>query len=239
MIINMEKIPVVIMCGGLGTRLESITKGELPKCMVVIKGVPFLHVLIDKIRSYGVKYFLLCLGFKGKIIQDYFEVVFKNTDVKIEYSYDNDGMYKGAEKVRVSLLGTTNALLKVKNKIIQKTLSHNGYNAFLVMNGDTYFGLDLDELVRGCAVSGHMDKFYGCSFSAFTEGLDQIDSGVYFLNISIFNILESNTKCLQDNFRKLLLRNMFCSWRASNERENLLLDIGTLNGYRKTLEYFK
>ena len=227
MIINMKAVPAVIMCGGLGKRLESVTKNEIPKCMVDVNGKPFLCRLIDKIRSYGVRHFILCVGFRHKIIIDSCNKQFKDSDIEINYSYDS-------VTVEDKLIGTTQALIKV-GKILSPR-----YKAFFVLNGDSYFGFDLDEWITTCINGGYLHKMYGCSFSVYTEGLNSVDSGVYLLSPFIFNVLNHKSPYkLQDSLKQLALRNMFCNYWGSNKNENLLIDIGTLEGYKKALECFK
>lgn len=62
---------VVVLCGGLGTRLRPLTK-NIPKAMVDVNGKPFLWYLLNQFKQYGIKDFLLLTGYKNKIISDYF-----------------------------------------------------------------------------------------------------------------------------------------------------------------------
>ena len=71
---NDEKIlniPVMILCGGLGTRLHEATEVR-PKPMVEIGGRPILWHLMKYYASHGLDEFILCLGYKGSVIKDYF-----------------------------------------------------------------------------------------------------------------------------------------------------------------------
>jgi len=62
---------VIILCGGMGTRLREETEFK-PKPMVEIGGYPILWHIMKHYDSYGFKKFLLCIGYKGEIIRDYF-----------------------------------------------------------------------------------------------------------------------------------------------------------------------
>ena len=66
---------VVILAGGYGTRLSEYTK-TIPKPMVQIKGKPLIYYVMKNYAKYGFKDFYIALGYKGKIIKDYFK---KNT----------------------------------------------------------------------------------------------------------------------------------------------------------------
>ena len=62
---------VVILAGGFGTRLSEYTK-KIPKPMVKIKGKPILVYIMEHYAKYDFKEFYIALGYKGKIIKDYF-----------------------------------------------------------------------------------------------------------------------------------------------------------------------
>jgi glucose-1-phosphate cytidylyltransferase len=64
-------IPVVILCGGMGSRLGEQTR-SIPKPMLTIGGRPILWHLMSYYRSYGFRKFILCLGYKGDVIKQYF-----------------------------------------------------------------------------------------------------------------------------------------------------------------------
>ena len=66
-----EHIPVIILCGGLGTRLREETEYR-PKPMVEIGGRPILWHIMQLYSHYGFKEFILCLGYKGMMIKEYF-----------------------------------------------------------------------------------------------------------------------------------------------------------------------
>src|ERR1700722_2238535 len=62
---------VVILCGGLGTRLREETEFR-PKPMVPVGNRPILWHIMKFYAQYGFKEFILCLGYKGEVIKDYF-----------------------------------------------------------------------------------------------------------------------------------------------------------------------
>ena len=61
----------VILAGGLGTRLSEETHSK-PKPMVEIGGMPILWHIMKIYSSYGIKDFIICLGYKGYYIKEYF-----------------------------------------------------------------------------------------------------------------------------------------------------------------------
>ena len=63
---------IILLCGGLGTRLAEETKVK-PKPMVKIGSEPILIHLINYYKKFGFKEFVLALGYKGYVIKDYFK----------------------------------------------------------------------------------------------------------------------------------------------------------------------
>src|SRR5436190_6141332 len=71
---------VVILCGGQGTRLREQT-GVMPKPMVEIGGRPILWHIMKTYSHFGLNEFVLCLGYKGEVIKEYFANGRHNDDV--------------------------------------------------------------------------------------------------------------------------------------------------------------
>jgi glucose-1-phosphate cytidylyltransferase len=66
-----KNVPVVILCGGTGTRLKEETEYK-PKPMVTVGGRPILWHIMKLYAHHGFNNFILCLGYKGQAIKDYF-----------------------------------------------------------------------------------------------------------------------------------------------------------------------
>ena len=73
---------VVILAGGLGTRLSEYTK-TIPKPMVKVDGKPMILRIINLYQKYGYKEFYIALGYKGKIIRNFFSKKFKNLKINL------------------------------------------------------------------------------------------------------------------------------------------------------------
>jgi glucose-1-phosphate cytidylyltransferase len=69
---NVSDIPVVILCGGMGTRLREASGDKVPKPLVDIGGRPILWHIMKTYRAHGFRRFVLCLGYKGEAIKRYF-----------------------------------------------------------------------------------------------------------------------------------------------------------------------
>src|SRR3982751_5868587 len=68
---EVEKMKEVLLCGGLGTRLREETEFR-PKPMVEVGGRPILWHIMKTYSHYGLRDFVLCLGYKGTVIKEYF-----------------------------------------------------------------------------------------------------------------------------------------------------------------------
>ena len=117
-------LPVVIMAGGEGTRLDPFTK-ILPKPLIPIGDKTVLEMVIETFLNYGIKSFYLSVNYKSKIIKSYFEEL--NPPYSIEYIYE--------EKP----LGTAGSLKYLEGKI---------NNSLIVTNCDTIIHTDFSELVN-------------------------------------------------------------------------------------------
>ena len=82
---TLEKYKLVILAGGYGTRLGRFTKIK-PKPMVDVGGIPIIIHIINIYKKYGVKKFIVCLGFKGEMIKNYFLKKFKKYKITTKKS---------------------------------------------------------------------------------------------------------------------------------------------------------
>jgi glucose-1-phosphate cytidylyltransferase len=93
---TLSESPLVILCGGKGTRLREETEWK-PKPMVNVGDAPILWHIMRYYACFGVRRFMLCLGYKGQVIRDFFLTYHEKwADVKIklgknEVSYVGDG----------------------------------------------------------------------------------------------------------------------------------------------------
>lgn len=122
---NLKLNWVVIMAGGLGTRLGELTK-DIPKPMLKAGTKPMLEHIIDMFVSHGFTKFLLSVNYKSEVIKEYFK---DGSDFGIEIKYLE-------EKVR---LGTGGALSLIDFELAEP---------FFVTNGDVLSSIDFEELLN-------------------------------------------------------------------------------------------
>jgi len=127
---------VVILCGGFGTRLREQTEIK-PKPMVEIGGRPILWHIMNTYAYYGFNEFILCLGYKGEAIKEYFynyEILSNN--FTIELGSKNIKMYSNHSETgwKVTLVNTgLDAMTGVRVKRIESFINSD---TFMLTYGD-------------------------------------------------------------------------------------------------------
>jgi len=137
---------VVILAGGLGTRLMEETEAR-PKPMVEIGGKPILWHIMKIYETYGYNDFLLCLGYKQQSIKEYFlNYYLYNSDVTIELEQNKvDVHFSNSESFKVTLVDTgltTNTAGRIKR--IQKYVKDE---TFMLTYGDGVADVDINALL--------------------------------------------------------------------------------------------
>jgi len=122
-----HKNRVILMVGGLGTRLRPLTDST-PKPMLPVGGKPILQTIVEKFVSYGFVNIIMCVGYKSDIIQKFFEDGSK-FGANIEYVLENKRM------------GTAGALTLLSNN--QKSTE-----PFFVMNGDLLTNINFENMLE-------------------------------------------------------------------------------------------
>lgn len=109
---------VVILCGGLGTRLKEETEFR-PKPMVYVGNKPILWHIMKIYAHYGFKDFVLALGYKGDMIKEYFQnYELMNNDVMLELGRpENRVVYQNHEEVGWKVV---KSYLKIKKQVVDK-----------------------------------------------------------------------------------------------------------------------
>jgi NDP-sugar pyrophosphorylase family protein len=120
----------IILCGGLGTRIRTVTQDSYPKAMVEIMGKTILEWELNWLRKYNITHAILAVRHLAGYIEEQFGSTFETSYGEIEVSYS-----KEKEK-----LGSGGAI-----KLARSFVS-SGHA--IVMNGDILTNFDLDELVK-------------------------------------------------------------------------------------------
>ncbi len=228
--IKKNDIPVVIMAGGKGTRLEPFTS-VLPKPLIPIKGKPIINHIIDRFSEFGSNEYYLSINYKSRILKAFFEESKKNNKISfIE------------EKIP---LGTIGAISK---------LSRNIKSTFFVTNCDIIIDCDYADVLeyhnKNMNVITIVASFrnytipYGDCILDNDGLLDQINekpnfnllanTGMYVMNRDVIKNIPKN--------KKFDLPQLIHKLKKLNKRigvfpvsEEAWVDIGQWNEYKKAI----
>ena len=138
---------VVILAGGLGTRLSEETDLK-PKPMVEIGGMPILWHIMKIYSHYGFNDFIICLGYKGYMIKEYFANYFLHqSDVTIDIKHNKIEVHKTeSEPWQVTLVDT--GLNTMTGGRIRKIRHYTNDEAFMLTYGDGVANIDIGKLLK-------------------------------------------------------------------------------------------
>ena len=137
---------VVILAGGLGTRISEETQNK-PKPMVNIGGKPILWHILKIYSSYNINQFIICCGYKGYVIKEYFANYFlHNNDVTLDLGTNSMEVHsKKSEPWKITLIDTGEhtltggRLARVRDYIKNET--------FCFTYGDGVGNVDIKKLI--------------------------------------------------------------------------------------------
>lgn len=125
--LSIADVPVVILAGGLATRLRPITE-TIPKALVDVDGEPFLDHQLRLLRENGVRRVVMCIGYLGEMIVDHAGDG-SRYGMSLAYSFDGP-----------KLLGTGGALRRAADLIS---------DPFFILYGDSYLDVDYRAVLAG------------------------------------------------------------------------------------------
>jgi glucose-1-phosphate cytidylyltransferase len=167
---------VVLFAGGLGTRISEETEAK-PKPMVEIGGKPILWHIMKIYSHQGFNEFIVCLGYKGYLIKEYFMNYFlHNSDLTIDLSNNEVEFHQSsAEKIKVTLVDTgQNTKTAGRLKQVQKYI---GEEDFMLSYGDGVSDINLHELVRFHHSHGKIATVTAIQLDARFGGMDLDQKG--------------------------------------------------------------
>jgi len=218
----MNKVDLVILCGGRGTRLKQLTLNN-PKPLLKVKGIPFLKFIINRYQKLNLNKIYLLAGYKGGLIKKKFHKVKHNlidTEVIIEKKP----------------MGTGGALSQVRKKI---------KNQFILLNADSYVDYNLNSFFsKKKKFIGKMilvnnknyksnSKLSNLSLKKelifFDSKSNKMNAGIYFFDKRIFKFIKKKYQSLEDEVLPILInKKKICGDLTKSK----FIDIGTKINYQ-------
>jgi glucose-1-phosphate cytidylyltransferase len=226
---------VVILAGGLGTRFSEETETK-PKPMIEVGGKPILWHVMKWYSNFGFRDFIICCGYKGHIIKDYFANYYRqNSDVTyhlakgIEITNNNK-----TENWVVTCVDTgENTMTGGRIKRIKEYIDASGEDNFLFTYGDGVGNIDIFNTLRLFQLFGkkllltaakHNARFGVLdindkgTLNSFKEKSQEeepwVNAGFFVASKDIFNYIENDSDIWeQEPLQKLIAENEVCTYK--------------------------
>ena len=175
----------VILCGGKGSRLGSLSK-KLPKSLVQIKKKPIIWYILKILKKNGFNHFILPIGYKGSMIKNYIR---------------NNNEFKDY-KIQLINTGTNSSIASRIHRIKRNILSQN----FLLLNGDAIFSFNINKIFTNHIKLKNVMTFIGCENELPYGTIGTINNKIVSFDRNIiFNSVNTKNK---KNFKAFIYSGM-------------------------------
>lgn len=225
---------VVIFAGGLGTRISEETEAR-PKPMVEIGGRPILWHIMKIYSHYGFNDFVICLGYKGYLIKEYFmHYYMHNSDLTIDLGSNKVDVHDSHNELFKVTLIETGLDTKTAGRLKQ-VKKYVGNEEFMLTYGDGVCDVDITELLSyhkrhnkiATVTAIQLDARFGgmdlgrngdvISFREKTKDESKwINGGFFVLKPDVFNYLDGDMKNVMwedEPLEKLTLDNQLAAYK--------------------------
>lgn len=231
---DLSKTDMVILCGGLGTRLRSAI-GSSQKIMATVGEEPFLNTVLRYLKEQGFRRIILAVGYQAQQVQEYYRT--HDLGLTIEFSKEDVP------------LGTGGAIKNAQAWVVS--------DQFFAMNGDCFCSLNYEDFLKfhlakksaatlsvakiadsrdyGTILLGAQDVIVGFEEKKHIPGGGFVNIGAYCFDKNIFELMPSGKFSIEVDFFPVLpvkLGERFRSYVVDQE----FLDIGTPDRYSSAQE---
>ena len=143
-----ESMKVVLLAGGLGTRLSEETEYK-PKPMIEIGGMPILWHIMKEYSHYGYNDFIICAGYKQHVIKEWFaDYFFYTSDITFDFTKGNKVIVhdQHSEPWKVTVVDT--GLKTMTGGRIKRIQKYIGDESFMMTYGDGVCDVDINKLAE-------------------------------------------------------------------------------------------
>ena len=221
-----KKIQAIILCGGKGIRLKTLTKNN-PKPMILINKKPFLYYIINQLYQLGIRKFILCIGYKSHKIKKYFkDGSHLFDDIRIEYSYGpvtwetGRRIYIAKKKITsrdVLICYSDNFIINFSNSFINKTKKFN-----LIFNFNK-------KKMGNFHLKKKLIKYYSL---VRLRAFPYVELGYIFIKTKFLKVLDNKNVSFNEYFSKLI-----SITRSSYVVNNFYLSISDSERLKNTRSY--
>lgn len=229
---NKNSFTVIILCGGLATRLKYITK-QIPKSLVLINNKCFIDYQFDYLNTFNINTVVLCIGHLGYQIEKHVKNIKHKYKFKIIFSKEKNK------------LGTGGALINAYNKLP---------NNFIIMYGDSLLNLNIDKLIQSYKTnkSKYLITVYKNKNKNYTNNIllknkkivryskkfsyNYIDYGISIMNKSLLKIFKKKSNFDLSLITTYSIKKNILNYEVSNFKFH---EIGSLYGIKLAENYIK
>ena len=225
-------VKAVILAGGLGTRISEETQSK-PKPMIEIGGMPIIWHIMKTYSHYGVNDFVICLGYKGYVIKEYFANYFlHSSDVTFHMAEDRvEILEHRAEPWKVTLIDT--GLETMTGGRLKKVADHVKGETFCFTYGDGVADINIKSLLEAHKSSGKQATVTAVSppgrFGALTLDNNQSVLGFTEKPLGDGDLINGGYFVLEPNVLELIEGDA-TSWEI--EPMQALVESNELNAYQ-------
>lgn len=197
----------IIVAGGFGTRLKPLMD-SIPKPMVLVRGKPALHHIIDNLKAHQVKNIIICVGYKADVIQNYFKDG-SSFEVNITYSKEEQPLGTGGA-VNLASKGLIQPFFLLWGDGLMKIDWTEMYKLFLTENAEMIMALSQREdvenfgstILEGNRIIHFVDKPSPKEISSISSKI--VDIGAYVINPQCLSLPEGKSSIERDFFEKIV-----------------------------------
>jgi glucose-1-phosphate cytidylyltransferase len=248
-------VKVVIFCGGLGVRMGEATE-RIPKPMIPIGTRPILWHIMKWYASWGHTDFVLCLGYRGETIKDYFlsyQEALSNDFVLSNGGRDVQLLARDIENWTITFVDTgLHSTIGQRLKIVEPYIGDD--TMFLATYGDGLTDAPLDDLIATLERNGKTGLFISVKprveyhvVRADEDGLVHsidplasadvwINGGFFVFRRAIFDVIDSGDELVDQPFSRLIEREELITYRYEGfwEPMDTIKDKQRLDGLLET-----
>lgn len=214
-------IDFLVLCGGLGTRLRSVT--DAPKVMVDIEGEPFLDFLLKYLVKQGARRIILCAGYKAESLVEHYQQKF--SDVEILFSIEPEplgtgGAFKNAAKLLKSdcFFGLNGDCFTPINyaaflSFYEEKKASGALVALKIEDGKDFGTIEMND----------KDEIEAFKEKIETEEAQYINAGIYCFDAAVMDQMPEGKFSIEYDFFPKMIGNSFYGFKT----EAPFIDIGT------------